>query len=187
MKRLCALAMLLCFILCGCGAQADGMTRALSIRQQVLDAKGFQFEAEVAADFGDNTYTFVMQCQCQTGGKFSFAVLQPDTIAGISGTISNEGGKLVFDDKALAFPLIADGEVSPVSAPWLLMRTIQSGYIATAAVEDDLLHLQIDDSYAEDALQLDIWFNDQDQPVHGDIMWQGRRILSVSIKAFAFV
>jgi len=36
------------------------------------------------------------------------------TISGITGSLSQNGGKLTFDDKALAFDVMADGLVSPV-------------------------------------------------------------------------
>ena len=50
--------------------------------------------------------------------------------------------------------------------------------------DDGLLRLTIDDCYQEDALQLDIWVNGEDQPVLADILHNGSRILSVKVKDF---
>ena len=47
-----------------------------------------------------------------------------------------------------------------------------------------VLHLTIDDSYEEDALQLDIWLDGQNLPVQSDILYDGRRILTVQVSNF---
>ena len=44
----------------------------------------------------------------------------------------------------------------------------------------------MDDSYAEDALKLDVWVNGEDAPVHGDILYDGKRILSLDVGNFVF-
>ena len=87
----------------------------------------------------------------------------------------------------MAFPLLAEGQVSPVSAPWLLMKTLRSGYLTSCGTEDGTLRLSIDDSYEDDALHLDIWLNEEELPKHGEILWQGRRILSVAVENFRFL
>jgi hypothetical protein len=54
-------------------------------------------------------------------------------------------------------------------------------------MEDDLLRLTIDDSYREDALTVDIWLDAQDTPVRAEILYDGRRILTLTIKNFQMV
>jgi hypothetical protein len=44
-----------------------------------------------------------------------------------------------------------------------------------------------DGSYQDDALHLDIWLDENDSPQRGEILWQGRGILSVSVTNFVFV
>ena len=51
-------------------------------------------------------------------------------------------------------------------------------------MEGDLLRLTIDDSYEEDALTLDIWLNGQDIPIRAEILYDGRRILTLEIENF---
>ena len=106
------------------------------------------------------------------------------TIRDITGQFSNRTGKLTFDDVALEFPLLADDQVTPVSAPWLLLKTLQGGYLTSAGMEGDLLRLTINETYEDDALQLDIWLNEENLPVRGDILYAGRRILTLTIKDF---
>ena len=98
--------------------------------------------------------------------------------------VSEDGGRLTFDDTALHFELLADDQLSPVSAPWILIKTIRSGYMTSACMEDGMIRLSIDDSYDDEALHLDIWLNDANLPEKADILYDGRRILSVSVTNF---
>lgn len=158
----------------------------MSLRS-VLLSKSVEFDTVITADYGDKTYTFEASCTADPQGGLTFTVTQPQTIAGITGSISKNGGKLTFGDQALAFPMLADGQVTPVSAPWILMNTLRSGYLTSCGKEGDGLRLAIDDSYEDDALHLDIWLDGNDLPIRGEILWQGRRILSMEVKNFRFV
>ena len=44
--------------------------------------------------------------------------------------------------------------------------------------------MSIDDRYEEDPLRLDIWLNSENLPETADILYDGRRILSVSVMNF---
>lgn len=174
-------------ILSGCAGQADLTDRALALRGKLQAANGCAFDAVVTADYGDKTYTFAMGCSFDAHGNLSFTVVEPQSIAGITGTIDSNGGKLTFDSHMLAFPMLADGQVTPVSAPWLLYKTLVGGYFRSAVQEDALLHLQIDDSYEDHALQLDIWLGSQDLPVRAEILYQNRRVLTLTVENFQFL
>jgi hypothetical protein len=71
---------------------------------------------------------------------------------------------------ALTFPPLADGQVAPVSGPWILLKTLLGGYLTACGMEDDLLRLTIYDSYEEDALQMEIWLNGENLPVQAVFM-----------------
>lgn len=176
---------LLCaLLLTGC-AGSNGLTdRAVALRSALQGGNGCTFDAQITADYGDKTYTFAMGCVFDAHGNLSFTVLRPQSIAGITGIIASSGGKLTFDSHALAFPMLADGQVTPVSAPWLLYKTLVGGYLRSAAEEDDLLHLVVDDSYEDDALQLDIWLGAGDVPVRAEVLFENRRILTVEVENF---
>ena len=157
----------------------------MKLRAGLLGCLGCSFDVTITADYGDACSTFVMNCQTGGRGDVRFTVLQPESIAGITGEISSGEGKLTFDDVALYFPLLADDQVTPVSGPWILMKTLLGGYLTAANEEDDLLHLTIHDSYEEDALQMEIWLNDQDVPVNAEILYNGRRIVTMSVENFS--
>ena len=182
MRKLTALLLVL-MLLTGCSGKQKELEQAMTLRAKLL-ASTCSFDAKVTADYGDKLYVFTMQCEGDTRGDLSFTVLEPESISGIAGVISKDGGKLTFDDTALAFPLMADDLLTPVSAPWILLKTLRGGYLRAANMEGELLHLIIDDSYEEDALQLDIWLNGDNQPVQADILYDGRRILTVQVSNF---
>ena len=182
MKKLSVLLIVLLF-LGGCSGKQEELERAMTLRAKLL-ASECSFDAKITADYGDKLYVFAMTCQGDSRGNLTFTVTEPESIAGITGVISQDGGKLTFDDTALAFPLMADEQLTPVSAPWILLKTLRGGYLTSANTEEELLHLTIDDSYEEDALQLDIWLDGQNLPVQSDILYDGRRILTVQVSNF---
>lgn len=185
MKRLLAVVLLL-LTLSGCSVMQSEMDKAMDLRTRLLGG-GCAFDVTVTADCVQKVYTFGMNCVFDSNGTMTFQVTEPETISGISGSISNEGAKLTFDDQALLFEAIADGQITPVSAPWLLVRTLRSGYLKGSGKYDGGIYIQIDDSYENDALHLDIWTDESNVPVRAEIQWQGRRILSMSVENFTFL
>jgi hypothetical protein len=173
-------------MLCGCGRNDDALDRALSMRQR-LQSAACSFDCTVTADYGEKIHVFSMRCTAELTGDMTFEVLSPETITGITGIVSQSKGKLTFDDKALAFDLLADGQLSPVSAPWVLIHTLRGGYLSSCAEIEGGMILSIDDSYDKDPLRLDIRMDEDGKPETADILWQGRRILSMEVENFEFV
>lgn len=186
MKKVGVLFILLLF-LTGCSGATNEIERGMALRSKLLQANSCTFNVDITADYGDKVYTFAMACQGDANGNVMFTVTEPQTISGITGAISNEGGKLTFDDTALQFDLMADGQVTPVSAPWVFLKTLRGGYLTSACTEEDQLRLTIDDSYEDDALTLDIWLDAEDIPVRAEILYDGRRILSLSVTNFTIL
>ena len=183
MKKAVVLAVLM-LVLTGCSGESKTIERGMTLRSDLLKASSCSFDADIAADYGDKVYTFSMACLGDSQGDMTFTVTAPETISGITGSISDEGGKLTFDETALQFDLMADEQVTPISAPWILLKTLRSGYLTSAAMEAELLRLTIDDSYEDDALHLDIWLNGDNVPVRAEILYDGRKILSLTVTNF---
>lgn len=183
MKKIAALLIVL-VMLPGCTGKRDELDRAMALRAKLLACESCSFDAAITADYGDEVHTFALSCIGDNQGTVNFTVSEPETIAGITGSISSGEGKLTFDDTALSFPLLADGQVSPVSGPWVFLKTLMGGYLTACGQEGELLRLTIDDSYEEDALQLEIWLNGEDLPVQAEIIYDGRRILTMEVANF---
>ena len=182
MKRILA-TLLLMVLLCGCTGGQNTMDKAMALRAKIL-ASSAEFDAKITADYTDRIYTFQMQCRLDTSGNVTFTVTQPEAIAGVTGNISAAGGKLTFGEEILAFPLLAEGQVSPVSAPWLLMKTLRSGFITSAGTVDGYTRLIVDDSFDSDPFTLHIFLDEANSPTEAEIYWHNRRILTLSICNF---
>lgn len=186
MKKVLVFSMIL--FLFGCSERSSELDRGIAFREKLLNCAGCSFTAEITADFGDKTYTFVMDSQGNPDGSLGFTVREPESISGISGTLSAKGGEITFDeDRGVAFPLLAEGEITPVSGPWMLYNTLRSGYILSCGMEGDLTRLTLNDSYEEEAFQVDVWLNGEDQPVTAEILWKGRRVLTIRVAQFQFL
>lgn len=172
-------------LLTGCSAVENELDRAMGLRTKLLSST-YAFDAVVTADYVAGTNTFAMHCQGDALGNVTFEVTEPESLAGITGRLTGERGALMFDDAALAFDLLADGELSPVSAPWVVVRSLRSGYLADCGKEGQHLRLSVHDTYADDALHLDVWLDGEDVPVQADVLWKNRRILAVAIENFSF-
>ena len=171
-------------ILTGCTGKRAEMDRAMNLRATLLGSEGCSFTAHLVADYGDAIQEFSLFCEGMNDGNLGFRVEKPDSISGITGRFRGEKGELTFGDVALALPPLADGQVTPVSGPWILLKTLLGGYLTACTLEDDLLRLTIHDSYEEDALQMEIWLNEENLPVQAEILYDGRRIVTMEIEDF---
>jgi len=183
MKRVCS-ALLILFLLTGCGRTTDTTEKAMNLRSEILQGAGCEFLAEVTADYSQMLYKFKMRCKCDSSGNIDFEVLSPESISGITGKMDSDGGKLTFDDKALLFSTLADGRLSPVSGPWVMMRAIRAGYLTGCSEENGKLTIHIDDSYQEDALQVIVQTDEESKPVTAEIFYRNVRVLTILVEDF---
>lgn len=184
MKRIVVL-LLLTVLLVGCGEKK--LDSAMNLRRKLETADGCEFDATISADYADKLYLFEVRCRADKTGNVSFTVLSPKSIEGITGTVSEAGGKLTFDNRVLAFEMLADGMISPVTGPWLMIRSIRGGYIHACAKSDDGIQVQIDDSFRGESLQIQLWLDKDDMPTGAEFIYKNRRILSVKVNNFVFV
>lgn len=183
MKRLGVVLIIVCLI-SGCNGENRELQRGIDLRQRLLTASGCSFTAQIRADYEEIVHTFTVDCNTEENGNLHFCVKEPVTLEGITGTLRTSGGELTFDDTALAFSFLADGTLSPLSAPWLFLNTLKCGRIRCAGKDGEALRITLDDSYDEDALQVDVWLNEENIPIRCAVFYKGRRILSVLIHSF---
>ena len=175
---------LMFFLLSGCSAGEGNLDRAMGLRADLLACGECSFDAVITADYGDELYEFSMNCVGRSNGDLAFTVTAPESIAGITGEFAGQKGLLTFDGFALEFPRLTDDQITPVSGPWILLRTLQGGYLTACGTEGDLLRVTVNDSYEEDALTLDVWLDRGNAPIRGEILYDGRRIVTMDIENF---
>lgn len=182
--KLATMLLLIAYLMTGCRADKEPLNQAVDLRKRILKAQGCTFLASITADYEDVIYTFQLDCVVDTAGTLQFTVTEPDTLTGVTGVISEDKAALTFDDKVLALPMLADGELSPVSAPWIFVNSLRSGYLTACGKEDTGYCLYIDDSFEEDPLHLRIYTDADMVPLQVDIIYHDRRILTVTITNF---
>lgn len=170
-------------VLTGCGSR-NSMKRSIDLRSDILAANGCSFQCKITADYGERIYVFGMDCQTDKDGNLTFTVNEPTTISGICGKITQEEGALTFDDRVLAFETIADDCLTPVSAPWVYIEAIRSGYINSCVETDSGYCIEIDDTYKGSSLRLQIYTDSDSAPTGGEIFWNNRRILTLQVDNF---
>ncbi len=188
MKKTGILAMILTFflLLTGCGKTGGtAMDQALQFRAALLAAKGCSFFAKITADYGEKVYTFGMDCEADGEGNVRFRVTEPASIAGITGKLTGETGVLTFDDAALEFGLLADGQISPVTAPFAVVQSWRVGYITACSREEDGLRLTVDGSFEKNPMTVDSWLDAEKKvPFHTEVCYNDKRILTLELTNF---
>lgn len=183
-KVLCLAAVIL--TLTGCSMENREMEQALAFRSRLLGASAVCFDARITADYSDHVEQFTLHCETDEAGALRFTVLHPSEISGITGTVAGQQGSLTFDETILAFPLMAQERLSPVSGPWVMMQALRSGYITLCGREEELLRLTVNDSYAEDPLTLEIWLSGETVTA-AEIGWRGMRQMTLQIENFTIL
>lgn len=184
MRRIIALMLGICVLLFGCSSEESGVESGMRLRDALLTCKVCEFTTELTVDFGENQYCFTLNCKAKSDGSVEFSVASPETIAGISGKIDNRSGAISFDETVLAFPLIADGEIAPITAPWLFWKALLGGYIRAAGEDGQYMRLTIDDSFNGENITLDVWLDENNNPISAEISWQGSVLLFLKISGF---
>lgn len=183
LRRLIPLCLVM-VLLSGCGGkETAGVKEAMAFRTSLLAAQGYSFSGNITADYGDRSCGFSVDCRGDRQGNLFFTVTAPETIAGISGQIDGQGGKLTFDDTALDFGLLADGQVSPVTCPYFMTEAWRNAYLSSAGQTEDGLRVTFDTSFDAAGMTVDLWLL-EGTPVFCELGYAGRRILSMEILNF---
>ena len=185
--RVLGSVMVVLLMLSGCGSGNKGLEGAMAFRDRLLDASGCEFSANITADYGTEVDIFRMAVRADADGNVAVEVTEPGPISGITGTVTRSGGALTFDDTILGFPMLAEGRLAPAASPWVFLKALRSGYISSVGREADQWRLTVLDSYEEDALVLDVWFDKDWQPLHSEFLFKGEKILTLEIDDLRFV
>lgn len=181
-KRL--LPLVLALALTGC-AKTEGPTqRALDFRTALMEAGGCAFTADVTADVGGRVYQFTLDCAAAANGPTTLTVTAPDSIAGITAQVTDDGAALTFDGASLSLGTLADGTTAPLLLPWLLHNGWVGDYISAAGPDGDLERVTYLHGYGDEALTIDTWLDESGVPVRCEVSCGGVRCLTAEISDF---
>ena len=173
--------------LVGCTGKTDHVSEGLTLRQKLLQSNGCAFDAVICANYSDCSYVFTLRCTVDQAGDLTFTVIDPESINGISGTVTSAGGDLRFDDTVLGFDPVAGDLISPVGAPWLFIKTLQGGYLHAVQKDPSGTVLIIDDTYRQNSVRAHILVSNDSAPVSCEFYWKGKRYLSMDVCNFIFM
>lgn len=154
----------------------------MQLRENIL-CGNYSFCVNISADYGEQLYTFGMKCKSADHGALVFEIMSPESISGITGTMDDNTSNITFDGHILAFEPLTDKQIAPISAPWILINSLKSGYIQgySGKAQPQVI---LDDSYEDESLQLQVWLNDENKPVYAEIYWDERRVITMEITEF---
>lgn len=183
-KRL-AVLLLLPLMLCGCAKRNVPAQEALAFRTQLMQVGKCSFTADMKVDYGSRVYEFSVLAS-YTPEETKLTIQSPEEIAGICATVTENGTKLQFQESELEFGKLANGTVSPVSAPWLLVQCWIGEYIASSGSDADMERVTYLKGNADSELSVDTWFDKEGVPVHAEFIYDNFRCLIVDIRDFSF-
>ena len=82
------------------------------------------------------------------------------------------------------FEPLTVGQLTPVIAPYLMVKAIQGGYIRYGNTGDDVCEYTIDDTFHSEAYQVILSVDKDLVPATCEIFWNNRRILSIQVENF---
>lgn len=170
----------------GCSPKNDAMQQALDFRTALLEAGGCTFQADLTAHYEDKAYAFSLDCTYDQEGA-ELTILEPQTLAGISATVSKDGTELEYDGVSLALGDLAGGNLAPMALPWLLGSGWTGGYIAAAGEDGDLSRLTYKLGYDRQELTLDTWLDGESCPVRCEVSYEGQMLLEADLSHFEFL
>ncbi len=185
---LAVLMMTLCLSLTACSGADNLMQPALDVRAKLLEAGGCSFSADITADFGKTVCMFSADCSYTTDGMTRVEITAPESIAGITATVSADGATVEFDGMLLDFGELAGGHVAPVAAPSILSLCWAGEYISSAGEEGENVLVTYLKGYDKEELTVLTRFSGQTgEPVSGEVIYDGNTVLSVAITAFSYL
>lgn len=174
----------LCALLFGCAGEKDVLEPSIAFRAALLQAGGCSFRAKIEADFGSQIERFAADCDFSTDGTALLTLTEPETLAGLTATVTERGGKITYDGMSVDFGLLANGNVNPAAAPALTALSWSGEYISAAGWEEELYRVTYEKDFAQKRLQIDTYFKN-DLPILAEVCYNNQRILKLEISDFS--
>ncbi len=184
MKRLWIAGLCLLLLCGGCGRKTE---QAADIQEQYARVNTAQMEAEVTFHTAQEARSFTLRCD-YTPEESTVTVTAPETVAGITATVSGEGLTIGYDGAVLSAG--SGGVPGPVNALPYLLRALGSGYLleqGRETLEDtDCWRLTLDAALGDTPLTCTAWLEAETLlPRYAEIAMDGTVAVSVRLLAFS--
>lgn len=171
-------------ILTACRAPDGAMQQALRLRTELLQAGGCRYAADVSVHYDDVRFDFSLDCVCRSDGAAQMTVRAPQTLAGIAAELEADSARVEFEDTAVAFGLMADGNLAPMQLPQLLVQALCADYIEAAGRDGEGLRVTYLHGYDDAELTVDVWLSAALVPETAEVSYQGQMLASMTITDF---
>ena len=185
MRRLSAILLGCLFLFCGCGEKDGHLSEGIAFRSKLVQQNGCRFRAEITADKGSDILRFCLDCEGDGQGNVSFVLTEPETLAGISGTISEAGGKITYDGMSVDFGLLLQDAIAPAAAPALLVNSWISGYMLWGGKDGETYCMCCEQVLEGRSLEVESFFKNE-LPFYAEVCYNGSRILEIQIIDFQY-
>ena len=158
----------------------------LTFRTALLQSGGCSFTAAITADYGESAASFTLDCVFSPETGASVTVTEPESIAGIQAQVKDTAASVSYDGMQLGLGSLANGNLAPLAAPYVLGQCWAGEYIDATGTEDGLLRTTYRMGYEEKELVVDTWFSQEPfTPVRAELSYEGRMVLRADISAFS--
>lgn len=183
-KRRVAAILSLVLLLTGCGATSSN---GEEIRRQYGLIATAQMEAEITFHNRGEERSFTLLCD-YTPQESTVTVTAPETVAGITATLTGEDLTLRYDGESFSVGDV--GAVNPISALPQLLRTIACGYLMEEGRESieyiPCYRLVLDTDFGGTAAVCTVWIDEETLlPRYAEFAVDGETVLDVNMLAFS--
>ena len=186
MRRLIAMFLTTILLFLGaCDREEEHLSTAIDFRARLVQAGGCSFEAEILADFGDTAQSFRLACDTDAQGKIQLTILEPETLAGITATVSEGGGRLNYEGLSVMLGSLADNTLAPAAAPGLILESWLSGYILWAGENEGIYQVTYQQELDGVLFQIDTFLKNN-LPISAEVCYNNYRVLEMKIEEFQF-
>ena len=182
-KRLLILLILSITLLLGaCGNKQHAEELMAEIRASITGASKITAVADISADYGDRVYDFQVKF---TGSEIAgeIAILRPESLAGVTVRVSDNGTKLIYDGAELETGDLGNG-LSPVGIISMLINEWKNGFTDFTVKEKrgGAGMLQMSSTLPGGAVQK-TWFEEKNLlPQRTEVIASGKTVLTVEFE-----
>ena len=168
----------LCMLL-GCSFSRTAETDEAGIRTQYQDFVEATMRAEISAEFPDYVSTYLLDYSYQKDGESRITVVEPESIAGITVTLSGESPILSVGETRLETGTLDEDGLSPISALPRLMRLWQSSAAEVEAVKENGEDCLLSVYKENDCVYRTLFSRASYRPIRAEIFSAGECVLRV--------